>query len=36
MRRTTIVGPGRVGTALGMALVRAGYVVSAVAGRGPQ
>ena len=34
MRRTAIVGPGRVGTALGMALARAGYEVLAVAGRG--
>lgn len=34
MRRTAIIGPGRVGTALGMALDRAGYPVVAVAGRG--
>lgn len=34
MRRTTVIGPGRVGTALGMALTAAGYEVVAVAGRG--
>lgn len=34
MRRTAIIGPGRVGTALGMALDQAGYRVVAVAGRG--
>ena len=34
MRRTAIIGPGRVGTALGMALAAAGYRVEAVAGRG--
>ena len=35
MRATTIIGPGRVGTALGLALTAAGYEVVAVAGRGP-
>jgi predicted short-subunit dehydrogenase-like oxidoreductase (DUF2520 family) len=34
MRRTAIVGPGRVGTALGLALAAAGYRVEGVAGRG--
>jgi predicted short-subunit dehydrogenase-like oxidoreductase (DUF2520 family) len=34
MRRTAVIGPGRVGTALGMALAAAGYRVEAVAGRG--
>ncbi|HVL98069.1 MAG TPA: DUF2520 domain-containing protein [Egibacteraceae bacterium] len=34
MKRTAIIGPGRVGTALGIALDRAGYDVAAVAGRG--
>ena len=34
MRRTAVIGPGRVGTALGMALAAAGYQVLAVAGRG--
>ena len=34
MKRTAIIGPGRVGTALGMALTNAGYEVVAVAGRG--
>lgn len=34
MTRTAIIGPGRVGTALAMALDRAGYDVVAVAGRG--
>lgn len=34
MRRTAIIGPGRVGTALGLALDAAGYPVVAVAGRG--
>jgi len=33
MRRTAVIGPGRVGTALGMALQHAGYDVAAVAGR---
>ena len=33
MRTTAVIGPGRVGTALGMALDRAGYAVVAVAGR---
>jgi predicted short-subunit dehydrogenase-like oxidoreductase (DUF2520 family) len=33
MKRTAIIGPGRVGTALGMALAVAGYRVEAVAGR---
>lgn len=33
MRRTAIIGPGRVGTALGLALGAAGYEVVAVAGR---
>ena len=33
MRRTAVIGPGRVGTALGMALADAGYRVEAVAGR---
>lgn len=36
MRTTAIIGPGRVGTALGMALDRAGYPVVAVAGRGAE
>jgi predicted short-subunit dehydrogenase-like oxidoreductase (DUF2520 family) len=36
MKRTAVIGPGRVGTALGMALSAAGYHVEAVAGRGPQ
>lgn len=34
MRRTAVLGPGRVGTALAMALTKAGYEVVAVAGRG--
>ena len=34
MKRTAVIGPGRVGTALGMALTNAGYDVVAVAGRG--
>jgi predicted short-subunit dehydrogenase-like oxidoreductase (DUF2520 family) len=34
VRRTAIIGPGRVGTALGMALHAAGYRVESVAGRG--
>lgn len=34
MRRTTIIGPGRVGTALALALAHAGYDIVAVAGRG--
>ena len=34
MRRTAVIGPGRVGTALGMALADSGYRVEAVAGRG--
>lgn len=34
MRRTAVIGPGRVGTALAMALRDAGYSVVAVAGRG--
>lgn len=34
MRRAAILGPGRVGTALGLALDHAGYDVVAVAGRG--
>lgn len=34
MRRTAIIGPGRVGTTLGTALHAAGYPVVAVAGRG--
>lgn len=34
MRRVAVIGPGRVGTALGVALDRAGYRVQAVAGRG--
>ncbi|MDQ3537825.1 MAG: DUF2520 domain-containing protein [Actinomycetota bacterium] len=33
MKRTAVIGPGRVGTALGMALDRAGYRITAVAGR---
>lgn len=33
MRITAVIGPGRVGTALGMALVAAGYRVEGVAGR---
>lgn len=33
MKRTAVIGPGRVGTALGMALAQAGYNVVAVAGR---
>lgn len=33
MKRTAVIGPGRVGTALGMALTNAGYEVVAVAGR---
>ena len=33
MKRTAVIGPGRVGTALGMALAAAGYRVEAVAGR---
>ena len=33
MKRTAVIGPGRVGTALGMALTHAGYEVVAVAGR---
>ena len=33
MKRAAVIGPGRVGTALGMALARAGYEVVAVAGR---
>ena len=36
MRRTAVIGPGRVGTALGMALNNAGYPVIAVAGRAPR
>lgn len=36
MRRTAIIGPGRVGTTLGMALAAAGYDVAFVAGRGPE
>lgn len=35
MKRTAVLGPGRVGTALGMALTNAGYEVVAVAGRSP-
>ena len=34
MRRTAVVGPGRVGTALALALHDAGYEIVAVAGRG--
>jgi predicted short-subunit dehydrogenase-like oxidoreductase (DUF2520 family) len=34
MRRAAVIGPGRVGTAVGMALAAAGYDVAAVAGRG--
>lgn len=34
MRRTAVIGPGRVGTAMAMGLARAGYEVVAVAGRG--
>lgn len=34
MRRTAIIGPGRVGTALALALDAAGYRIEAVAGRG--
>lgn len=34
MRRTAIIGPGRVGTAVAMGLAAAGYRVDAVAGRG--
>lgn len=34
MRRTAVIGPGRVGTALAMSLHDAGYEVTAVAGRG--
>lgn len=34
MRRTAVLGPGKVGTALGMALAASGYEVVAVAGRG--
>lgn len=34
MTRTAVVGPGRVGTALGLALEHAGYEVVAVAGQG--
>jgi predicted short-subunit dehydrogenase-like oxidoreductase (DUF2520 family) len=34
MRKTAIIGPGRVGTALAMALESAGYPIVAVAGRG--
>lgn len=34
MKRTAVLGPGRVGTALGLALTAAGYEVVAVAGRG--
>jgi predicted short-subunit dehydrogenase-like oxidoreductase (DUF2520 family) len=34
VKRTAVIGPGRVGTALGLALVAAGYEVIAVAGRG--
>ena len=34
MKRTAVIGPGRVGTALGMALSAAGYRVESVAGRG--
>lgn len=33
MKRTAVIGPGRVGTALGMALDRAGYQIVAVVGR---
>ena len=33
MKRTAVIGPGRVGTALGMGLDRAGYQIVAVAGR---
>lgn len=36
MRRTAIIGPGRVGTTLGTALHAAGYPVVAVAGRGQE
>ncbi|MDQ3343219.1 MAG: DUF2520 domain-containing protein [Actinomycetota bacterium] len=36
MRRVAVIGPGRVGTALAMALDRAGYRIVAVAGRSPQ
>ena len=36
MKRTAVIGPGRVGTALGMALAHAGYDVVAVAGRGQE
>lgn len=36
MRRTAVIGPGRVGTTLGVALARAGYDVAAVAGRGQE
>ncbi|HVM13011.1 MAG TPA: Rossmann-like and DUF2520 domain-containing protein [Egibacteraceae bacterium] len=36
MRRTAVIGPGRVGTALGIGLARAGYDVATVAGRGQQ
>ncbi|CAN5550851.1 hypothetical protein BH24ACT14_BH24ACT14_14110 [soil metagenome] len=36
MRRVAVIGPGRVGTALGMALDRAGYRIVAVAGRSRQ
>ena len=35
MKTTAVIGPGRVGTALGMALSNAGYRVVAVAGRTP-
>lgn len=34
MKRTAVIGPGRVGTALAMALTEAGYAVVSVAGRG--
>ena len=34
MRRTAVIGPGRVGTALAMGLHNAGYEIVAVAGRG--
>ena len=36
MKSTAIIGPGRVGTALGMALSAAGYRVTAVAGGGEE
>jgi predicted short-subunit dehydrogenase-like oxidoreductase (DUF2520 family) len=36
MKRTAVIGPGRVGTALGMGLAAAGYQVVAVAGRGAE